>query len=205
VTGIFQVGISFGRALAASIFLLVSAPLTAQGYSDSYSFLKAVKERDGPKVNTLISSPGSVVINTRDRGSGESALHMLVRDRDLAWLGFLLSRGARPDIQNNQGATPLSLAAQLGWIDGAELLLARRASVDLPNSRGETPLILAVHNRDIAMVRLLFGKGANPKRTDSSAGLSALDYARQDARSNAILKVLETPPVAPRPVYGPTR
>ena len=197
--------ISFGRALAASIFLLLSAPLAAQAYSDSYSFLKAVKERDGSKVQALITAPGSVVINTRDRSSGESALHMIVRDRDLPWLNFLLGRGARPDAQNNQGATPLSLAAQLGWVDGAELLLARRASVDLANSRGETPLILAVHNRDIAMVRLLLARGANPKRTDSSAGLSAIDYARQDARSNVILKALETPPAQPRPVYGPTR
>jgi ankyrin repeat protein len=76
-------------------------------------------------------------------------------------------------------------------MEGAESLLGRSASVDLANSRGETPLIIAVHNRDIAMVRLLLGKGANPKRTDSIAGYSALDYAKQDSRSAAILKLLE--------------
>jgi ankyrin repeat protein len=180
-------------------------PLAAQAYSDSFSFLKAVKERDGSKVQSLIAAPGSTAINAQNRSSGEGALHIVVRDRDLVWLNFLLSRGARPDIQNNQGATPLSLAAQLGWVDGAELLLARRASIDLANSRGETPLILAVHNRDLAMVRLLVGKGANPKRTDSAAGYSAIDYAKQDARASPILRVLETPPAPPRQVYGPTR
>lgn len=205
LTGYFQVGNGYGRAIAAAIFLSLAVPIAAQGYSDSFSFLKAVRERDGAKVQTLISAPGSTVINTRSRGDGEAALHLLVRERDLAWLNFLLSRGARPDIQNNRGDTPLTLSAQLGWVDGAQLLLARRASVDLANSRGETPLILAVQKRDMAMVRALLDRGANPKRTDSIAGYSAIDYARQDSRASAILKLLEAPKAPARPVYGPTR
>lgn len=195
-----------GRAIVAAIFLTLAAPILAQGgYSDSFTFLKAVRERDGAKVQTLISAPGSTAINARARSDGEGALHLLVRDRDFAWLNFLLSRGARPDIQNNKGDTPLTLAAQLGWVDGAQLLLGRRASVDLPNNRGETALILAVQRRDMTMVRALLDKGANPKRTDSTAGYSAIDYARQDARAAAILKLLEAPKTPARPVYGPTR
>ena len=198
-------GKGHGRAIFAAIFLSLAAPVLAQGYSDSFSFLKAVRERDGAKVQTLLSAPGSVVINARGRGDGEGALHLMVRDRDLSWLNFFLSRGARPDIQNNQGETPLTLAAQLGWLDGVQVLLARRASVDLPNNRGETALILAVQKRDLSMVRVLLDRGANPKRTDSVAGYSAIDYARQDSRSAAILKALETPKAPPRQVYGPTR
>lgn len=194
-----------GRAVAVFMLLMIAAPLGAQGYSDSYVFLKAVRERDGQKVQGLISTPGSVVINTRDQSNGDGALHFLVRDRDLVWLNFLLSRGARPDIQNRQGETPLTLAAQLGWTDGAEILLSRRASVDLGNSRGETPLILAVHKRDLSMVRLLLSKGANPKRTDNMSGYSAIDYAKQDARAAPILRLLEQPVTPPRPIVGPTR
>jgi ankyrin repeat protein len=199
------VGKGVGRAIVAAIFLTLAAPILAQGYSDSFTFLKAVRDRDGDKVQTLISAPGSTAINARARSDGEGALHLLVRDRDFAWLNFLLSRGARPDIRNNKGDTPLTLAAQLGWVDGAQLLLARRASVDLPNNRGETALILAVQKRDMGMVRALLDKGANPKRTDSTAGYSALDYARQDARAAAILKLLEAPKTPAKPVYGPTR
>lgn len=195
----------FGRAVAVSILLLIAVPLAAQGYSDSFTYLKAVRDRDGQKVQGLISSPGSVVINTRDQANGDGALHFLVRDRDLVWLNFLLSRGARPDIQNRHGETPLTLAAQLGWTDGADVLLSRRASVDLANSRGETPLILAVHKRDLAMVRLLLSKGANPKRTDNAAGYSAIDYAKQDVRAAPILRLLEQSATPARPVMGPTR
>ncbi len=164
-----------------------------------------MKERDGGKVSELVSAPGSIVVNTKDRANGEGALHYVVRDRDLTWVSYLLGKGARPDLQNLRGETPLSLAAQLGWLEGAELLLRLRASIDLPNARGETPLILAVQRRDLPMVRMLLAQGANPKRTDNAAGLSALDYAKRDgARSAAILKLLETQkPAAKKAAAGP--
>ena len=178
--------------LAAALSLgLAAAPAAAQKFSDSYTFLKSVKERNGAEVERLLSSPSSTVVNAKESSTGEGALHVVARGRDLNWLTFLLSKGARPDIQDRNGTTPLAIAAQLGWVDGAEMLLRMRAAVDLPNNRGETPLILAVQKRDAAMVRLLLGKGANPKRTDSAAGYSALDYARQDPRAATVLKMLE--------------
>lgn len=196
----------FGRILAASMILATAVPASGQQqFSDSFTFLKAVRDRDGNKVTDLVSQPGSVVINTRDRGSGEGALHIVVRGRDLSWLAFLLSKGARPDIQTNRGDTPLTLAAQIGWFEGAEQLLARRASVDLPNGRGETALMLATQRRDVPLVRLLLGRGADPKRTDNVAGMSAIDYAKQDPRAAAVLKMLEAKATPARPVAGPTR
>jgi len=196
----------FGRALAASMVLVLAVPASGQqAFSDSFTFLKAVRERDGAKVSDLVAEPGSVVINTRDRGSGEAALHIIVRGRDLNWLAFLLGKGARPDIQSNRGDTPLTLASQIGWLEGAEQLLAKRASVDLANGRGETPLILATQRRDLAMVRLLLNRRADPKRTDNVAGMSALDYAKQDPRAGAVLKLLEAKVAPAKPVAGPTR
>lgn len=196
----------FGRALAASMVLMLAVPASGQQpFSDSFTFLKAVRERDGNKVTDLVAEPGSVVINTRDRGSGEGALHIIVRGRDLNWLAFLLGKGARPDIQSNRGETPLTLAAQIGWVEGAEQLIAKRASVDLANGRGETPLILATQRRDVAMVRLLLSRRADPRRTDNVAGMSALDYARQDPRAGPVLKLLEAKVAPAKPAAGPTR
>jgi ankyrin repeat protein len=199
------VKIGIGRGIAAAMALaLVAAPAAGQTFSDSYTFLKAVKDRDGNKVTDLVGSSGSTVLNTRDRSNGDGALHYVARERDVTWLAFLLGKGARPDLQNNRGETPLSLAAQLGWLEGAQQLVAYKASVDLANGRGETPLILAVQRRDVAMVRLLLSRGADPKRTDRLAGLSALDYARQDVRGVAVLKLLEAKLAPPRPVQGPS-
>ena len=191
------------RGLFAALLAVAAVPAFAQ-FSESFNFLKAVRERDGGKVAEIVSNPSSTAINVRDSSTGEGALHILVRGRDLGWLSYLLSRGARPDLQDNQGNTPLNLAAQIGWTEGAEALLARRASVDLPNRRGETPLIVAVQRRDAAMVRLLMSRGADPARTDNVAGYSALDYARRDNRAGPLLRLLQAPRPA-RPAAGPPR
>ncbi|HEX8449585.1 MAG TPA: ankyrin repeat domain-containing protein [Allosphingosinicella sp.] len=196
----------FGRALAASMVLALAVPASGQQpYSDSFTFLKAVRERDGDKVTDLVAEPGSVVINARDRSNGEGALHIVTRGRDLAWLTFLLAKGARPDLQSSRGDTPLTLAAQIGWLDGVEQLLARRASVDLPNGRGETALIIATQRRDLPLVRLLLARNANPKRTDNVAGMSAIDYARQDPRAATVLKMLEAKAGPAKPAAGPAK
>lgn len=184
--------------------LLVPGIAFAQ-FSDSYTFLKAVRDRDGAKATELVSKPGNVIIDTRDISTGDAALHIVTRERDSVWLAFLLSRGARPDVRDARGNTPLMLAAQIGYIEGAQLLLGQRASVDLANNSGETPLIRAVQNRDAAMVQLLVANGANPNKVDSGAGLSARDYASRDRRSAAILKLLEAakPATATPRIAGP--
>lgn len=195
--------------LLGALLASIAVPVAAQSYSEGFTFLKAVRERDGTTAERILSNPGSTAVNVRDAGTGESALHILVRGRDASWLSYMLSRNARPDTTNREGSTPLILAAQLGWVDGAEILLSRRASPNLGNSRGETPLMFAVQRRDMPMVRLLLQHNANPNQTDNVTGNSAIDYARQDNRATAILRLLEgtrqpsnnelrVPPPAPR-------
>lgn len=175
-------------------------------FSDTYSFLKAVRERDAAVVERILSNPASGAINIRDGDTGEGVLHILVRGRDLTWLSYMLARGARPNLQAGDGSTPLGLAAQIGWLEGAEQLIARGATVDLPNGRGETPLILAVHGRHAELVQLLLTQGADPNRQDSAAGYSALDYARRDTRNPNLLRLIESAPRRERrQVVGPTR
>jgi ankyrin repeat protein len=171
--------------------MLAAAPPAAAQFTESYKFLKAVRDGDGAKVQEALDAPGTTIVNTKDYTSGEAALHIVVKRRDSTWLGFLLSKNAQPDVRDGQGNTPLALAAQLGFADGVQQLLARRARVDLENSQGETPLILAVHNRDLATARLLLAAGANPNKADRIAGKSARDYATEDRRAAAILKVID--------------
>jgi uncharacterized protein len=196
--------------LALALLGCVATPLAAQAFSEGFTFLKAVRDGDATKVQSVLDNPSSSAINARDARTGEGALHILARQRNLEWLAFMLARGARPDLQDNSGVTALAIAAQLGWVEGATQLLARRAQVDLPNNRGETPLILAVQARQlpvqerIEMVRLLLRQGANPNKQDSFAGYSALEYARQDGRASELVRVLETEARrSSGQVYGP--
>ena len=169
---------------------LLSAPAAAQ-FSDSYKFLKAVRDRDGTKVQEVVDQPGSTLINAKDYGTGEAALHIVVKRRDAAWLTFLLAKGAKPDIKDSEGNTPLAIAAQFGFVEGVQILLQQGAGANVVNSRGETPLILAVHNRDLATARYLVAGGANPLQSDRIAGKSARDYALEDRRAAALVKLFD--------------
>lgn len=194
--------IAIGPVIFAAAMVL-SSPAAAQ-FSESYNFLKAVRDRNGAKATEIISKPGSVTINTRDDKSGETALHIVTKARDIGWMAFLLARGAKPDQRDNGGNTALLLATQVGFVEGAQLLIKNRAGVDIPNSAGETPLIRAVQLRNNALVQLLMSSGANPKKADTIAGLSARDYAERDQRAAAILKILtETKPAVPAKSFGP--
>jgi ankyrin repeat protein len=53
------------------------------------------------------------------------------------------------------------------------------------------PLILATQRRDVPLVRLLLARRADPKRNDSVAGMSAIDYAKKDLRAAAVLQLLQ--------------
>ena len=189
---------------AGMLAMLVLPAIAAAQFSQSYNFLKAVRERDGNKATEIISKPGSTTIDTRDESTSETALIIVTRARDLQWMGFLLARGARPDLKDRQGNSALMIAAQLGFVEGAQTLLDRRATVDLTNNSGETPLIRATQQRHAGMVQLLLNAGANPRKADTIAGLSARDYAMRDSRAVNVLKLIEAAkPAKPVAISGP--
>ncbi len=189
--GMFLRSTKSGKLLFALAACALLTPAAHAQYSDGYNFLKAVKEREGDEAQKYINEPGSVIINTRDDSTGETALHIVIARRDSNWLGFLLGKGANPNIADKKGTTPLMLATQLGFVEAADLLLKLKAQVDATNRSGETALIQAVQLRNAEMVRLLMKAGANPDKQDSIAGMSARDYATQDRRGSALLSIIE--------------
>ena len=191
--------VSLNKKLILAIFAIsltpiatvISAPSAQAQFSDSYNFLKAVRERKGEEAEKFLSEPGTVIVNTRDSTTGETALHIVITRRDSTWLGYLLQKGANPNLADKKGTTPLMLSTQLGYIDGIDWLVRKKAQVDQTNRSGETALILAVQLRNSEAVRVLLKAGANPDKKDSRAGYSARDYAKQDGRATAIVSIIE--------------
>jgi len=191
------------RAMLAGFALACAAPATAQ-FSDSYSFLKAVREANGDEAMKYLNKPGAPVLNTRDPSTGETALHISVKAHQDNWVGFLLNKGANTDIKDREGNTALHYAALYGDTTAAGYLIGMSAKLNAANNNGETPLILAVHRRDPVIVQQLIDAGADPKVTDTLTGKSALDYAREDPRGGAVLKLLQNvKPVEKKKVAGP--
>ena len=189
---------------AAFAMLALAVPAAAQ-FSDSYNFIKAVRDADGAKVMDFLNKPGQPVLNTRDTANGDSALHIVVKRHDASWLAFLLSRGAQVDIKDRDGNTPLMTAVQLGDEDSARILLQAGAGPNVANAGGETPLIAAVQHREISTIRLLIQSGADPKSADHIAGKTARDYASEDPRGAAIVKILDEAKPKPTVTMGPVR
>lgn len=196
----------FALVLAA-LGVALSAPASAQIFSEQYLFLKAVEEKDSEAVQAALNTPGNTIVNSRDIATGETVLHIVVKRRDTPWLRFLAKRGANPNLADKNGVYPLQLAAQLGFADGVKALLDNRARVDVTNDAGETPLIFAVHRRDHATMRVLLEGGADPDRADSS-GRSAREYARLQGGQGGTLSVIEQAESENGPadvqIYGPS-
>ncbi|MFV0624182.1 ankyrin repeat domain-containing protein [Sphingomonas sp. ac-8] len=187
--------------------LLVASPtiVSAQQRSQSYEFLEAVRKGEGDKVTDILNQPGQSLINTKDRSTGDGALHIVTQRNDAVYLRFLLAKGADPNVQDANGNTPAMLAVEKSFTEGLDSLIRYKANLNLANASGETPLIRAVQLRRIDLVRTLLAGGANPDQADVMAGMSARDYARRDTRTPALLKVMDEAPKAKKPVVAGPR
>ena len=198
-----------GWTKAGLALVLATTPvsLAAQGLgpnaSDGEAFLSAVKDGDGNKAVELANQPGSRVASYRGY-NGDTALHIVTRKRELDWVGFLLARGADPNVADAKGETPLGIAAGIGFEEAAAYMLAKGAKVDGINRRGETALAIAVQQRQPRLVELLLKAGANPDKPDRVSGYTPRDYARRDTRNPQMLRLIETvKPRAKKSVAGP--
>lgn len=192
----------FAAALLAGAIV---TPASAQlGQSEGYKFLQAIKESKNDEVIGFLDKPGATLVNTRDAASGDTALHIVVRRGDAAYVGYLLGKRADPNLRNRKGETPLLLAAVGGQNELVAILARAGANVNLGDSSGQTPLIVAVQRRNAEIVRTLLDLGADPDQKDLLQGFSAREYAHQDARAPAIAQILDAAPKKEhRAVSGP--
>lgn len=190
-----------GLALAL-VGLAVPAAGQLGSASEGEAFLKALEEGDNNAAIPLLEQPGSRVANYKGY-KGETALHIVTRKRERDWVGYLLRKGADPNIGDRNGDTALMIASRIGMEEAVDWLVRMNAAVDATNRRGETALIIAVQQRQPRVVERLLQAGANPDKADHSAGYSARDYAKRDSRNPQILKLIETVKSTKKQVAGP--
>lgn len=117
----------------------------------------AVRKR---RVNTDAAGFGAGVVMEVEQG-GYTALLFAAREGDVASARILLDRGASPEDTAPDGTTALVVASHSGHGALASLLLDRGAS---PNAAGAgyRALHLAIVREDVALIRALLAKGADP-------------------------------------------
>lgn len=174
----------------------VSVPVIAQVANKGMDFVEAVRTEDGNKALQLLASNPQGIVDTKG-ADGNTGLILAIARSDPDWTGWLIAKGADPNLPGKGGETPLIIAARVGFEEAVALLLEEGAKVDATNRMGETALIVAVQGRQRAIVGALLAAGANPDKTDAAQGYSARDYAKRDTRSRDILKLIEAKKPAP--------
>src|SRR3546814_14978331 len=120
-------------------------PAAAQFQSHAYQFLKAVRDQDALKAKEFFDKPGSTVVNSRDYSTGETGLHIVVTRRDVPWINFHANAGANLEARDDEGRTPLILAAPRGFDDGLRVLLLPGAERKGFTPQVDTGVFFALH------------------------------------------------------------
>jgi ankyrin repeat protein len=201
--GWFKTGLAWSLMIAAVPASGQIAGGIGVNHSDGEAFIEAIEKGDNNAAIPLIEQPGSGVAKYKNY-KGETALHVATRKRELDWVGYLLKKGADPNVGDAQGYTPLMIASSIGFDEAVSWMLQLGANADVANRRGETALIIAVQQRQPRIVELLLKAGANPDKGDHTAGLSARDYAKRDTRNPQLLKLIETIKSTKKQVAGPS-
>eukprot|EP00041_Stephanoeca_diplocostata_P035124 m.1227327 g.1227327 ORF g.1227327 m.1227327 type:complete len:335 (-) comp24642_c0_seq25:1877-2881(-) len=118
-------------------------------------------------------------------------IHVLARDGDARLLQQALKK-AQPDVQDDDGMTPLHYAAWYGHPACCHALLAANASVDKFDHDGAAPLHAAAYNNQLACVVLLVEAGANVLLSDND-NQTPKDTAVQENHADVVtyLRVIE--------------
>ena len=103
---------------------------------------------------------------------GKRPLHLAVRRKknNFFMVRTLLELGADPNVQDDEGASPLFYAVQAGRKQLIEQLLRHGADINQVNPKKETPLVAAVRWGDPLKVKMLLAHGADPNISGSRFG-----------------------------------
>ncbi|MBI2750992.1 MAG: ankyrin repeat domain-containing protein [Burkholderiales bacterium] len=150
------------------------------GPSGDYALILAIREPSLKVVDALLDSPATKVEVRTPKD--ESPLMLAALKGYAAMCQKLIARDA--DV-NKTGWTPLHYAATGGHLEVMRMLLENSAYIDAASPNGSTPLMMASMYGTTESVKLLLEAGADPT-LKNALGLSAIDFARQVQREDAV-------------------
>jgi uncharacterized protein len=148
--------------------------------SRTHGLFVAVKDGSLKAAEALIAWPKTTVEwrNPKD----ESPLMIAALKGQTEIVRKLIARDAHV---SKPGWTPLHYAATGGHVQIIEILLEEHAFIDAESPNKTTPLMMAAKYGSPAAVKVLLEAGADPSARNE-LGMSALDFARQGNRPDAV-------------------
>lgn len=114
-------------------------------------------------------------------------LRLSITEKDFKVTQLLIDSDIALNDKDNEGRTPLIIAAQKTNAEVLTLLLEKNVPLEIADSRGLTALMWASKQNCLACVRILILNGADPEKA-SLIGNTAVMFAAQ--KSNLILTIL---------------
>jgi ankyrin repeat protein len=108
---------------------------------------------------------------------GTTALHWAVHRDSLDVVTLMIAAGARVEVPNRYGVTPLALACLNGHPGIIQVLLKAGANPNTLSADGETALMTAARTGNAEAVKLLIAHGAGVNATETWRGQTALMWA----------------------------
>ncbi len=177
-----------GRLRLAAGLLLCGASAHANAPVSAAPLADAAERKDAAAVRKLIAGKALVSVLAA-QADGMTALHWAAYHDDLELAKTLLAAGAKAEITNRYGVTPLSLACTNGNAAFVELLLGAGADANTALVGGETPLMTAARTGKAAVVKALLARGA---KIDAKLpeGQTALMWAAAEGHLAAVEALL---------------
>ncbi|TDH00075.1 hypothetical protein EPR50_G00183820 [Perca flavescens] len=110
-----------------------------------YRLLQYVHEGDKVQIEKMVKLGLENLINLTEPQDGTGVLHVAVSANNQDLVSFLLSQGAHPNVQDNNGRTPVMLAAELGNDAIVALLVQSNANLRLKDSEGKGVLFYCIY------------------------------------------------------------
>jgi uncharacterized protein len=144
--------------------------------------------RSGDRAAALAMLQQKVDVNAPE-ANRTTALHYAAYSEDADLVERLLKAGAKPNVVNDFGSTPMSEAAQVGNAAIIKLLLKAGADVNSRNREGQTALMAVARTGRVDAAQLLLDAGADINATEQWGGQSALMWAASQ-KQPAMVKLL---------------
>ncbi|MDR6562200.1 MULTISPECIES: ankyrin repeat domain-containing protein [unclassified Arcicella] len=138
----------------------------------------------------LLSQPGNDI--TKITHDSRTYLHWAASTGNVEIMEYLIGKGAKADIEDSHGATPLNFAASAGQTNTQIFDLCLKAGAnlkkDLTNEGANALLLVVANDKDFTLTNYFISKGLDLKSTDAN-GNNAFSYAARSGNIE-ILKAL---------------
>lgn len=141
---------------------------------------------------STLSFASPVQINSQTNIHAEFTDNLIdaVANIDMISLNVLLAEGANIDTSDQNGNTPLMIAAKIGNPRMVKILLAHNPDINKKNSEGNTALMIASEHGQTFVVEQLIAKGADTNAKNIK-GFTSLEIAQRNGHA-AVVDLLKS-------------